>query len=324
MNRTHYTVTIHDENGVRQFNLHKITRKLFLYAAFFALGVGILATSVIVYLNVSLSDINQKKRALDAAHKTLLAENKKLCEDIEVQESALQLKQNELHTVSDRLNDIELLIGLSTPENVSLTQRADLTKITSEQMAALLQNIPNGSPIEYHGITSKFGYRVHPTLQRREFHRGSDMKAKMNTPIYATADAVVEWAGTHKSSGYGRLIILDHNYGFKTLYGHLQKVVIKSGTFVKKGTLIGYTGNSGMSNGPHLHYEVRFLSRALNPFWFIKWNIENYNQIFEKEKQVPWQSLIAALTPVQQHQVAQPKQTQTPPSSQKVLLSRAK
>lgn len=324
MSRSHYTVTIHDENGVRQFNLHKTTKKIFFYASIFLFSIGILATSVIVYLNVSLSDISSKKEALDAEHQNLLAENRELCEDIEMQEIVLKNKQSELHTLSDRLNDIELLIGLSTPDDISLTERADITKMTSEQMAALLQNIPNGSPIEYHGITSKFGYRTHPTLHRKEFHRGSDMKAKMNTPIYAPADAVVEWAGTHKSSGYGRLIILDHNFGFKTLYGHLQKVVIKSGTFVKKGTLIGYTGNSGMSNGPHLHYEVRFLSRALNPFWFIKWNVENYNQIFEKEKQVPWQSLITALTPVQQQQVAQPQEMLTPPSSQKVLLSRAK
>jgi len=322
MNRSHYTVTIHDENGVRQFNLHKITRKLFWYATIFFLSMGVLATTIIVYLNVSLTDLNEKKLALDVAHELLEEKNKKLCEDIVVRDSDLQLKQSELHTVTDRLSDIEHLIGLSTPENISLTARADMTKLTSEQMAALLQNVPSGSPVEYHGITSKFGYRVHPTLQRREFHRGSDMKAKMNTPIYATADAMVEWAGTHKSSGYGRLIILNHNFGFKTLYGHLSKVVIKSGTFVKKGTLIGYTGNSGMSNGPHLHYEVRFLSRALNPFWFIKWNVENYNQIFEKEKQVPWQSLITAVTPPQK--LSPQQATQTPQLSPKVLLSRAR
>lgn len=324
MSRKHYTVTIHDETGVRQFNLHKITKKIFLYSAGFLFTAGILATSVIVYLNVSLHELEKKKNTLDSLHAQLESENKQLCEDIEIRENDLEEKQSELHTVSSRLNDIEELIGLSTPENITLTERADITKMTSEQMAALLQNVPSGSPIEYKGITSKFGFRIHPTLGRREFHRGSDMKASLNTPIYATADAVVEWAGMHTSSGYGRLIILDHNFGFKTLYGHLAKVVIKSGTFVRKGTLIGYTGNSGMSNGPHLHYEVRFLSRALNPFWFIKWNVENYNQIFEKEKQVPWQSLIAAVTPQHQHQQAKVAPTPAQQSSQKVLLSRAK
>jgi hypothetical protein len=70
--------------------------------------------------------------------------------------------------------------------------------------------------------------------------------------------------------------------------------VIKSGAFVKKGDLIAYTGNTGMSNGPHLHYEVRFLHKVVNPFLFIKWSVENYNDIFQKETKVPWQSLITA------------------------------
>jgi murein DD-endopeptidase MepM/ murein hydrolase activator NlpD len=118
----------------------------------------------------------------------------------------------------------------------------------------------------------------------------------MNTPVYATADAIVEYSGNHQKSGYGNLVILQHNYGFRTYFGHLNKVVVKSGTFVKKGDLVAYTGNSGMSSGPHLHYEVRFMSKPVNPFWFLKWDAQNYNEIFEKEKQIPWQSLITATT----------------------------
>ncbi len=179
--------------------------------------------------------------------------------------------------------------------------------MTSEHMATLLQFIPSGSPIEYKGITSKYGYRIHPTLKRKEFHRGMDMRAKMKTPVYATADGIVEWAGLHKKSGYGKLIILQHNYGFRAYFGHLNKIVIKSGKFVKKGDLIAYTGNSGMSSGPHLHYEIRFIGRAINPFWFIKWNIKNYEEIFKKEKKIPWQSLITAITQIK---VQKPTQIQ--------------
>jgi murein DD-endopeptidase MepM/ murein hydrolase activator NlpD len=135
----------------------------------------------------------------------------------------------------------------------------------------------------------------------------------MRTPIYATADGIVEWAGYHKQSGYGKLIILQHNYGFKTYFGHLNKIVVKSGKFVKKGDLIAYSGNSGMSNGPHLHYEVRYMSRAVNPYWFVKWDIKNYKEIFEKEKRIPWQSLVTAIT-----QIRMLKQIKEPQSSQKV------
>ena len=205
------------------------------------------------------------------------------------------------------------MIGLNIDEDaVSLHDRVDLTKLNSEQMATLLQLVPSGSPIKYHGITSKFGYRTHPTLERREFHRGTDLKAKMNTPVYAPADAIVEFAGVHKKSGFGRLVILTHAFGFKTYYGHLNRVVTKSSHFVKKGELIAYTGNSGMSNGPHLHYEIRYLFNVLNPYWFIKWSVKNYNNIFKKEQKVPWQSLVTATTNLK---VINP--TQTLPLSQR-------
>jgi len=184
-------------------------------------------------------------------------------------------------------------------------------------MATLLQLIPNGSPIEYKGITSKFGYRVHPTLNRREFHRGSDMKAKSGTPVYATADGIVEYAGVHRKSGFGKLVILQHAFGFRSYFGHLNKIVIKSTRFVKKGDLIAYSGNTGMSSGPHLHYEIRFIHNAVNPYYFIKWNVENYYDIFEKEKKIPWQSLIKATANLR---VLKP--TQTLPSSQLVRKSK--
>ncbi|WP_434658509.1 M23 family metallopeptidase [Sulfurimonas sp. NW9] len=140
------------------------------------------------------------------------------------------------------------------------------------------------------------------------------MKAKFNTPVYATADGIVEWAGLHRRSGFGKLVILEHVYGFKSYFGHLNKIVVKSGQFVKKGDLIAYTGNSGLSNGPHLHYEIRFIHRALNPYYFIKWTQQNYDEIFKKEKKIPWQSLIMATSRIkvikqmQTQQLSQPEQ----------------
>ncbi len=313
----HFTVTIHDEHGIRQFNLHQIVKKFGLYILLFVVFIFALAALSIVYLNHSVNDIQSKKDELKQAYALLQEKNEHLSHTINLTESTLDEKRNELIAVTDKLEDIENLIGINTQEDTTLADRVSLATVTSEEMAALMQHVPNGSPVEYRGITSKYGSRFHPTLQREEFHRGSDLKAPMDTPIYATADAIAEWASMHQSSGYGKLIILDHSFGFKTYYGHLNKIVVKSGQFIKRGDLIGYTGNSGMSNGPHLHYEVRFIQRALNPFWFIKWNIASYKSIFEKEKNVPWQSLITATTRL--HQT-----TTIPLSSQKVLLSRAR
>ncbi|NPA59335.1 MAG: M23 family metallopeptidase, partial [Epsilonproteobacteria bacterium] len=222
----------------------------------------------------------------------LRQKNLELQKSIRLSQIALESKKKELSEISDSLSEIESLIGLSHDENLSLQERVNVTKLNSQQRVTLLQFIPSGSPIEYKGITSKFGYRTHPTLHRKEFHRGLDMKAAMKTPVFATADGIVEYAGYHKKSGYGRLVIIQHNYGFKTYFGHLNKIVIKSGQFVKKGDLIAYTGNSGMSSGPHLHYEIRFIARPVDPALFVKWSLKNYNEIFLKEKKIPWQSLV--------------------------------
>ena len=307
----HFTITIHDDNGVKQFNLHKFVKKAILYSVMFLGFIALSAVGTILYLKSSVDAIEQKRAEMERAYNSLKLKNQMLDESIKNTQYALDVKKEELLEVSDSLSEIEALIGLSSQAEVPLKERVNLTKLDSEQRATLLQLIPSGSPVPYNGVTSKFGYRVHPTLNRKEFHRGTDLKAAMNTPVYATADGVVEYSGYHKKSGFGNLVILHHSYGFKTYYGHLNKVVLESGTFVKKGDLIAYTGNTGMSSGPHLHYEIRFISRLLNPFWFIKWDVKNYSEIFEKEKKIPWQSLITATTHIKVQ-----KPTQIPQSSQ--------
>lgn len=310
----HFTVTIHDVNGVKQFNVHSFVKKAFLYLFGFIIIFVFLGMGTILYLNGSVDSIELKRHNAEIAYKDIENKNKKLQESMQLTNDTLVTKKKELDELSDSLSEIETLIGLKPDEETSIQERVIATKIDSQHRAILLQLIPNGSPIAYRGVTSKYGYRIHPTLKRKEFHHGTDMKASMKTPVYAPADGIVEYAGHHKKSGFGRLVILEHSYGFKTYFGHLNKVVIKSGKFVKKGTLIAYTGSSGLSNGPHLHYEIRFIHRNLNPFFFIKWTQQNYTDIFQKEKKVPWQSLIMATAHLRLSQ-----QIQTPLLSPQVL-----
>ncbi|MBF0109231.1 MAG: peptidoglycan DD-metalloendopeptidase family protein [Magnetococcales bacterium] len=154
----------------------------------------------------------------------------------------------------------------------------------------ILESIPNGSPIEFKGINSPFGDRSH-SKRKQKFHPGIDLFAPMNTPTHTTADGVVEFAGFEKMNSYGNLVIIHHNHGFKTSYAHLDKITVKNGDFVKKGDLIGYSGTSGLSSGPHLHYEIHFVHRILDPTGFLDWNANNLAPLF-REKQVAWQSLI--------------------------------
>ncbi len=291
----HITITITDESGVKQYNVKKFVKKALFYASLFLAFLTIIAVGTIWYLNYSLKKSEEKKEKIEKVYLDLLKKHKKLQDDIKQTKEILNSKKTELQELSNTLTQIETLIGLKPANELSLQQRVNLTKLSSENIAVILEFIPNSSPVPYRGITSKYGWRKHPTLKTKEFHPGTDLKAKMNTPIYATADGVVEYAGYHKTSGYGRLIIIDHNFGFKTYFGHLNKIKIKIGDVVRKGQLIGYTGNSGLSNGPHLHYEVRFLQRPLNPYYFIKWGVNNFNDIFKKEKNVPWQSLITMI-----------------------------
>jgi len=315
----HFTITINDDNGVKQFNIHQIVKKAIIYIVLFLAFIALVAIGTILYLNSSVDVIEEKRLNMQNAYTLLKEKNQELDDIMKNTQLALIDKKKELNEVSDSLSEIETLIGMSPVPDMSLQERVNATKLSSQHMATLMQFIPNGSPIKYKGITSKFGYRIHPTLKSRELHRGIDLKAKMNTPVYATADGIVEWAGVHKKSGFGKLIILQHNYGFRGYYGHLNKIVIKSGKFVKKGDLIAYTGNSGMSSGPHLHYEIRFIHRAVNPIAFVKWNVKNYNDIFEKEKKIPWQSLITATA-----HIKVPNPTQTQPSLRLVLQSKGK
>ena len=114
----------------------------------------------------------------------------------------------------------------------------------------------------------------------------------MNTPVYATADGVVDWASNNGNGGYGKLVKISHSFGFRTYYAHLNDIKVQRGQFVKKGQLVALTGSTGTSTGPHLHYEIRFLGQPIDPINFVKWDIQNFDLIFEKERRISWHSLL--------------------------------
>ncbi len=130
-------------------------------------------------------------------------------------------------------------------------------------------------------ISSPFGYRMHPTLHVRKMHTGIDLSANIGTPVYATADGIVLNA-SYTSGGYGKHIIISHGAsGYITFYAHLSKMFVVPGQKVHRGQLIGKTGNSGRSTGPHLHYEVRRNNTPINPknFLYDDLSDDQYQQI---------------------------------------------
>jgi len=129
----------------------------------------------------------------------------------------------------------------------------------------MLACIPAIQPIERGKgrIVSGYGMRFHPILKYRRMHWGIDITAPSGTPIYATADGTVNFNG-HKG-GYGKTCVIDHGYGYQTLYGHMKTITVRNGQKVKRGEIIGYVGSTGLSQSPHVHYEVIYNDKKVNP-----------------------------------------------------------
>lgn len=116
-------------------------------------------------------------------------------------------------------------------------------------------------------LSRGFGYKDDPFTGFKQFHSGLDIANRVNTPIYATADGKV--VSVRVNGGLGKMVAIDHGYGFKTRYAHLSKYNVKVGQRVKRGEVIGYMGNTGYSTGPHLHYEVLKNGKPVNPYKYI-------------------------------------------------------
>lgn len=131
----------------------------------------------------------------------------------------------------------------------------------------MLASIPAIQPISNKDLkrtSSGWGYRIHPIYKIRKFHYGQDFTASVGTEIYATGDGVVKEVNDTRS-GYGKHIVISHGYGYSTLYAHLSRFNVKPGQKVKRGEVIGLSGNSGTSSAPHLHYEVHRNGKPVNP-----------------------------------------------------------
>jgi murein DD-endopeptidase MepM/ murein hydrolase activator NlpD len=201
----------------------------------------------------------------------------------------------DIEELSSTLDEIENIIGINKEEKDDLVERVKVAKLTSIEKMKLLNLVPNGSPLKEMKVTASFGYRKHPITKKRQFHKGIDLRAKRGTEVFTTADGVIRYVQSKNKGDFGRMVIVSHALGFETVYAHLKKTKVKIGDIIYKGDTIGLSGNSGRSTGPHLHYEIRYASRVLNPYRFIKWDLKNFDTIIKKESRVPWESLITLI-----------------------------
>jgi len=189
------------------------------------------------------------------------------------------------------LIDEDMIVALS--EKVDKLKRKvyielksqDELRSLAEKKVKLFAAIPAIQPIsnkQLVALASGFGVRIHPIYKVKKMHTGIDFAAPIGTPIYATADGKVEEVSV-KFSGYGKMVVLDHGFGYKTRYAHMHDFAVRTGQNIKRGELIGYVGDTGVSTAPHLHYEVMLNGVLINPvhYFFNDLSPDEYEKIVE-------------------------------------------
>ena len=295
-------ISVSHNKGTRFFALSPKRKNLVILSLLLGLGSFTLSAFGLHYFY-------QKQQASELAIAQLQVQNSVL-NDLIIENNdsnyeltqQLEAKENEFIVISQRVEDVESVLGLqdSSEEDTllsekTLEQRLVVATIDSAVRATMFRLIPNDTPMDFIRNSSSFGKRTNPISGKRQRHLGQDLTCKRGTEIYAPADGVVELARP-SNKGYGNLLKVQHSFGFMTMYAHLQKFKVRSGQFVKKGELIASCGNTGNSTGPHLHYEVRFLGRVLNPQSFIDWTPERFESLFEKERSVKWTPLVEIMS----------------------------
>ena len=165
--------------------------------------------------------------------------------------------------INKELATLELDVEkLSREVNFELNSYSSIYEKVQEDIRRIAM-IPSIRPVEEGYLNSTFGYRNDPIDNVKRFHQGQDITVKTGTPIYAPADGIVKRA--YYAGGFGNHIKLQHGAGYTTLYAHLSKIKVKHGQKVKRGDIIGLTGNTGRSTAPHLHYEIHHNGKPQNP-----------------------------------------------------------
>ncbi len=180
--------------------------------------------------------------------------------------------------IAQQLNNINarMLYQFKSYDNISLLIKDQGTKLTCIPAIQPLSN----KQLDH--IASGFGMRIDPVYGTPKFHKGLDFTAPQGTPIYATGNGTVKTAGP-SNGGYGNHVVINHGYGYQTLYGHMFRIKVRNGQRVKRGEVIGWVGSTGKSTGPHCHYEVHINGQEVDPVYFFynDLNAEQYDRLLK-------------------------------------------
>ena len=290
-------------------------------ARFIALGLlcGMALFWVGVLINQSYGDVLGIGIAKSDA---LISENRILKSQLKLGLTHIESLEQKLASLNDRGNELRLMVDLpkidedvrnagigGTEDRIDFTSSSDVNELlnglrssvskaeselqlqqqsyasvgkTYESNKIRFTHLPAIRPMNGYYTHKGIGIRMHPVLRIYRVHEGLDITNQEGTPVYATADGSVSFAGKNQS-GYGLLIDLNHGYSLTTKYAHLSKILVREGQSIKRGDLIGRSGNTGLSSGPHLHYEVRKNGVAQNPLDYFFDDVDY--QVYKEKSQ---------------------------------------
>ena len=187
--------------------------------------------------------------------------------------------------ISSTMQRIDLMSRQLYVQSRSYDEVFEMAKNKADMLASIPAIIPIAKGTER--LVSGFGFRIHPIYKSLRMHTGVDFTAPTGTPIYATGNGVVKRA-QRDNSGYGLMVEVDHGYGYTTIYAHMSQVKVRVGQTIKRGEVIGLVGNTGLSSGPHLHYEVIRNGKKVNPVNYFNNDLspEEFDIIFELASRV--------------------------------------
>ncbi|GAM65264.1 cell wall endopeptidase [Vibrio ishigakensis] len=232
---------------------------------------------LLLSLTVSLTASFIKILGLERESVELNLNQSKLVEEAYSLKIKRKLLEEELENTKKSLNSLEGSI-LEFTQLKSFPKSGNQIKDTLKSHV-IWESIPTGRPVEG-DISSNFGFRIHPISGRKSFHEGVDFSVPEGTPVFATADGIVE--GVRPGNiGDGNLLRIDHGFGMKSSYSHLKNFMVGHGDVISKGDLIAYSGNTGSSTAPHLHYEIWHLDNKVDPTLYLKVDFEEFTQLIK-------------------------------------------
>jgi murein DD-endopeptidase MepM/ murein hydrolase activator NlpD len=238
-------------------------------------------------VKVSQQQINELVKRDNEVYRAIFEANpipdsaraKALAQDEEI-ERVENMRGSEL--VNSIISSLNTLGHYIAAQKKSYKEINNLIK-NKEQLLAATPAIQPVSNKDLTRIASGFGYRIDPIYKTVKLHPGLDFAAPLGTPIYATANGTVTVA-SNTGNGYGNHVVINHGYGYETLYGHMSRIKAKVGQKVKRGEVIGWVGSTGKSTGPHCHYEVHKNGQKIDPVYFFYNDLspEQYDELLKK------------------------------------------